>query len=370
MPRILDPDAPISGDRLRALSKLELRLARLEMSWDRRDIGQRWVRATLDVQRLWRGWCSRRYSSAHECARQRRLRACTLIERSREQGGPDALKWLSEAAENDPTCGEVFLTRAALLHAIGQHTEAVAAIGQALERLQDTIDPRALLLRARAAAAIGDLDTANTDLTAIIDRENDSHFDPKVAMLDDDDALSAARFCRGTVRSMLGDWSGARYDFEAYVASVPRINAPRLGHVQTNDQHLLRRKRAKALQCLGVALAATHYFNQAVHILTEAAELDPQPELLCLLARVHCCERQWQLAKDRYHDVRTVVCVQNQHVPYAGPSFRPGLSNGQSRTRTDVYSSRAVATRRFTLVYLCLVRYLKTFYVLRIVVSV
>lgn len=339
MPRILDPNEPITADRLRTLSKLDLRLARIEMSWGRRDVRQRWVRSTLDVQRLWRGWCSRRYVSAHDCARQRRLRACTLVERSRKQSGTDALQLLSEAAENDPTCGEVFLTRAEVLYATGRHTEALSAIGQALERLQDAIDPRALLLRARAASAIGDLDTANADLSTIIDHENDAHFDPKVAMLDDDDALAVARFCRGAVRSMLGDWSGARNDFEAYVAKVPHIVAPSLARAQTQDQRLLRRKRAKALQCLGVALAATHYFSQAVHVLTEAAELDPQPELLCLLARVHCCERQWQLAEDRYNDVRALVRVQNQHVRHAGPSFRSGLSNGHSRTRTDLHSS-------------------------------
>ena len=62
---------------------------------------------------------------------------------------------------------------------------------------------------------------------------------------------------------------------------------------------------AGGLLSFGVGLgcgAANRRWSQAVAYLTEAIIIDPDARRLCLLARIHTCERQWQLAAERYQD--------------------------------------------------------------------
>ena len=78
---------------------------------------------------------------------------------------------------------------------------------------------------------------------------------------------------------------------------------PHTHHTHAIEQELaLSRQRARALQCLALARATNRRWSQAVAFLTEAIILDPSAKRLCLLARIHTCERQWQLAADRYED--------------------------------------------------------------------
>lgn len=99
---------------------------------------------------------------------------------------------------------------------------------------------------------------------------------------------------RGTQRVANNDWVGALADFEQSLRDAPQADRKSPSDVKL--------RRVQALECCGLAAAANDDFNRAVDLLTEALLLDPQPIRFCLLARVHCCERQWQLAEDRYND--------------------------------------------------------------------
>ena len=111
---ILDPAEPITGDFLRSLTKQNLALARLEMTWGRRGYVEKWANAALDVQRFWRGTRRRWLASVRRKARAKRRKAivhlreahAVLLERDPETL-ETALPMLDKAENQDPRCGEL-----------------------------------------------------------------------------------------------------------------------------------------------------------------------------------------------------------------------------------------------------------------------
>ena len=76
MPLILDPNEPLTGDLLRSLKQRgTLRLARLEMTWGQRKNVDKWQRAAVDAQRVWRGFLRRWLSDVRKDARDARRKA-------------------------------------------------------------------------------------------------------------------------------------------------------------------------------------------------------------------------------------------------------------------------------------------------------
>lgn len=92
---------------------------------------------------------------------------------------------------------------------------------------------------------------------------------------------------RGCAKAMVGDWRAAKEDFEANLNDHPEC--------------------VVALDCFGLAAAvADNDWNVAVDCFTKSLLSKPTVRRLCLLARVHCCERAWHLARDRYKDALSI----------------------------------------------------------------
>jgi len=314
--RVVAKGTPVTGDLLRSLTREELRLARLEMQFDRPDLHEKWTRAANDIQRAFRGLQRRRQFAVLDVARQARRVACdrvaeaqSLLERTysdddderRRRLAAEALAALEAARTQDPACREILLVESQVFYAVGDFREARRAASRAVEEnVEENVDLRALALRGRASCALRDLDAAIRDFTLVIEKAaaSDGRCDA-VLCGERDDLLAFARYSRGSARSLAGDWHGAEADLDAYLATVPPCNAQKR---PTPADRAARRRRARALEALGVTLAANDKYSDAVRVLTEALILDPDPTAMCLLARVHCCERQWHLAEDRYRD--------------------------------------------------------------------
>ena len=122
------------------------------------------------------------------------------------------------------------------------------------------------------------------------------------AVVQSDATFAHAHYLRGCCRAETRDWVGAELDFENYLRAAPP-KMPHTSHLHSIPQErALEQQRAKALECLALARAANRRWSQAVANLTEAILIDPSATRFCLLARIHCCERQWQLAAERYQD--------------------------------------------------------------------
>ncbi|KAJ8600894.1 hypothetical protein CTAYLR_006990 [Chrysophaeum taylorii] len=279
--RILGPDEPVTGARLRGLSKAERRLARIEMAWDRDEAT--WAASARRVQRVWRGRRIRQFVAVRAAARAKRRFAIAKV---REGLGRKDLEAIDEAIAADTRCGEALLAKSSVLFATDARQAARAATA-ALRLLPD--DPRGLLLRARCRAQLGVFEAAVDDLSSILDQSEEEASGGDVVRVGDDNLVAATVFLRAAARVRLGDWKGAEADFRRYLELTPST--------ARRDP-----RRARALDFVGVSAAANDDFNAGVDALTDAAVQDPRPPRLCLLARLHACERQWQLAEDRYKD--------------------------------------------------------------------
>ena len=179
--------------------------------------------------------------------------------------------------------------KAQALYFLGRFEEAIRAADEALRGNED---PRALLLRARAYCALRQFQSATLDLTQLIDQsrghKNPSSEEEKNARRKREDTKNAAHFLRGSLRSFTGDWQGAEHDFDAHLRGLA-------DNERTST-------KARALESLAIAVAANDDYKRALHLITDALVLDPNPAAMCLLARLHCCERQWHLAEERYRD--------------------------------------------------------------------
>ncbi|KAJ1454945.1 hypothetical protein M885DRAFT_520847 [Pelagophyceae sp. CCMP2097] len=331
-PPVLDPDAPITADLLRTLTREQRVLARLEMTWGRRDQQARWVRHATDVLRVYRGMRARRQCARLLVASRRRalsVRKLGEAQSSLASGAAGrearALACLREAAAADPRCGDVALVRAEVLYGARRYAEAA----DELAFFEDT-DLRCELLKGRAACALGRWEAAEEALSLVIEREPPPVIarraggagagarvagvrsddvapaaanDAEHSALGVDDVFAHARFLRGCARAKLQDYLGAEVDFAKWLDKAPEL--PKRPPQMKRDfdvYQIHKRHRAKALECLGLALAANRRWNEAVSKVTAALLLAPCAPLYCVLARIHCCERCWALAEDRYAD--------------------------------------------------------------------
>ena len=175
---ILKKNEPITGEMLRSLSKHDLALARLEMTWERRDRIKIWTKGAVDVARFWRGARIRHLAAVRREARWMRRSAVenmkvaheVLLRRDPEEL-PKALPWLAAANKFDPKCGEVHRLRGEILYALGQPGEAHGAFADSLKLSPAAEQPGALLGRARASAALGRYGDAEEDLSLLLEQE-------------------------------------------------------------------------------------------------------------------------------------------------------------------------------------------------------
>mmetsp|Transcript_11886 Transcript_11886/g.17801 ORF Transcript_11886/g.17801 Transcript_11886/m.17801 type:complete len:364 (-) Transcript_11886:80-1171(-) len=336
MGRVLDPTVAINGDLLRSLSKADLRLARLEMQWDRRDTGHLWITAALTWQRIWRGVIARRRAKKRAKARNLRRKAIIEIEKAQNSQGTDALEALDRAREADPYCDEILFIRCLRLY---EDFANYAQARQVLINVKNKKDPRFLILAGRCDLALKQFDVAIDELSILIeefephishdDKNNissliscaddstttsaaearaDNYINPQQFQVMSDSIFSSAHFLRGHARAATGDWLGAQHDFFLYLSSLPHVErkhtSARTG--STDEERRAWKRRADALQAYGLAAAANENYNLAVSALTESTILFPSPVTLSLLARIHCCERQWTLAEARYRDALNI----------------------------------------------------------------
>ena len=157
---ILKKNEPITGDLLRSLSKADLALARLEMTWERRDRIKVWTRAAVDVARFWRGARIRHLAAVRREARWMRrsavenmVKAHEVLLRRDPEELPAALPWLATAAGFDPKCGEVHCLRGEILYALEKPDEARRAFTDALELLPDDRSRRDGVANPRSASS-------------------------------------------------------------------------------------------------------------------------------------------------------------------------------------------------------------------------
>lgn len=253
------------------------------MQMDRKDLKEKWTRAAVDIQRLCRGARARRSSRRLDDARQKRRAAIQGVQtalRLLDDGEYEAaLRELDAAEAHDRDNPEIAFVRSQTLYALERFDESRNVLTQK--------DSRSHILRGRAAMAFEDYKTAIHDFSHVLAEEEHGE----------------VRYLRGTARALTGDWDGAETDFIAYLATVPSIERRAGRRLDTTPEE--RRewaRRAQSLELLGLALAANDNHSMAVEMLTESLILDPNPTTMSLLARVHTCERHWQLAEDRYND--------------------------------------------------------------------
>ena len=175
---ILDPEECLTGDFLRSLAKVDLALARLEMTWGQRANVDTWLRCAIDAQRCWRGFRMRWYGEVRKDARDQRREALkfmtqahTVLLKRDPAELKGALELLKFAGRQDNRCGEIWSLRGEVRYALGDFEKARQAFLKSFELLPERRRPVAQLGQARCLASLNEYKKADDLLGLLLEQE-------------------------------------------------------------------------------------------------------------------------------------------------------------------------------------------------------